>query len=190
MPPDIAPSASFDAHFANVPGIVAVSFDAQRCAQLLIHPHIGMWPQDLLRTHILVRPDYDLGCYAPEELEAIRAAEGKGYDTESASCALIEEDGPYGRRGDVLIKIVYGAGYSVNRLLCHQGVLARILHAERRWQLPRVLGKAAANTVAPGVFGQVEGIRAKAGRQRAKAAMKDPMLRPLRRGVIQIEREK
>jgi hypothetical protein len=188
LPPDVVPSASFDAHFGNVPGLVEVSFNTQQCAELFVYPRIGMWPQDLRRTHILVRPDYELG-YSHEEQLAIRAANPKDYDTEAASSVLLEENGPYGRKGDVLITIVYGAGYGVNKLLCHQGVMARDLHAERRWRLPRIVGEAAFNII-PGATAFVQELRDTAEKRSANAAMKDPLLKSLRRGIIRIDRQK
>jgi hypothetical protein len=117
------PAVSFDAHFANVPRLEEVRFDEVRCADSLTHPAIGIAERDLSRIHVYIRPDYELA-YTREERGALRDAYPDDY-TDAASCETLKTTGLFGRRGDVLMTIVYGAGIDPNALLCHEAVHAQ-----------------------------------------------------------------
>lgn len=137
MPPESCverpvPSVSIDGHFANVPRLHEVRFDAVRCADLFMHPVIGIPEEALPRIHVYIRPDYQLA-YTREERKALKAADPTEYDSESASCIPLDENGPMGEKGDVLMTIVYGTHYTPNKLLCHEGVHAREMLRRRHW---------------------------------------------------------
>jgi len=175
------PTISFDAHFSHVPGIEAVDFDPERCVALLTHPLIGITPREMSRLHVYVRPDYQLG-YTRDERRAIRAANPDDY-TDAGSSEVIEYGDPIGTPGDVLMTLVYGSGYGVNRLLCHEAVHARTLLRETR------IGKVRdflLEQFLPEKYARIEA----AEEDEADRAMDDATLKTLRKGVITVKRRK
>jgi hypothetical protein len=124
-------------------------------------------------------PDYRLG-YTKDERQAIRAANPDDY-TDAGSSEIIERGDPIGTPGDVLMTLVYGSGYGVNRLLCHEAVHARTLLREtcigkiRDFLLERCL---------PGKYARIEA----AEEIEADRVMNDETLKALRKGVITIKR--
>lgn len=173
-----APTISFDTHFSHVPNITTVDFDPERCVNLLTHPGIGITPNELSRLHLYVRPDYRLA-YTKEERLAIRAADPDDY-TDAGSCEIVEHGEPIGKPGDVLITLVYGSGYGVNKLLCHEAVHARTLLRETR--LRKVQGFLLEHCL-PKKYARIED----AEEREANYAMKDVALKSLRKGIITIK---
>lgn len=173
-----APSISFDTHFSKVPNITSVDFNPERCVNLLTHPIIGITHDEVSRLHLYVRPDYDLG-YTKEERLAIRAANADDY-TDAGSCEIVERGEPIGKPGDVLITLVYGSGYGINKLLCHEAVHARTLLRENR--IRKVQGFLLEHCL-PKKYARIED----AEEREADRAMNDIALRSLRKGIITIK---
>jgi len=175
------PTISFDTHFSHVPGIETVDFDAERCAILFTHPLIGITPQEMSRLHVYVRPDYELG-YTKDERQTIKAANPEDY-TDAGSSEIIEHGDPIGEPGDVLLTLVYGSGYGINRLLCHEAVHARTLLRETR------IGKVR-DFLLERYFPRRYNHTETEEEIEADRVMDDVALKALRRGVITIKRRK
>jgi hypothetical protein len=176
-----APSISFDTHFANVSRLKEVRFDAMRCANLLTHPQIGIRENDLSRIHIYVRPDYELA-YSDVECATAQQINPEDYD-DAGSTEVLNEDGPFGQRGDILITLVYGSGYSTNKLLCHEAVHARVtLDQSKRtkWR------DSFTSLFLPATHNKQE----IAEEAEADKVMKDVALKGLRKNVVEIIRHK
>jgi hypothetical protein len=173
------PSSSFDAHFANVSRLQEVNFDAERCAELLTHPSIGFLPPELSRLHIYIRPDYELG-YSRKERRELRKANPNDYD-DAASTETLLHDGPFGRRGDILITIAYGAGFNPNALLCHEAI-----HACKMLRQNKLLtiGHTLLSKIMPTTHEKFEAQE----EAEANRAMKDTALKGLCKGVIEVIR--
>jgi len=181
--PRPVPSVHVDAHFANVPRIKEVRFDAERCADLFMHPEIGIAERDLPRIHVYIRPDYKLG-YSREERAALRAADPEEYDTESASCVPLGYGDPIGPKGDVLMTIVYGTHYGPDKLLRHEAIHARKM-LEYRGYLGRLRGLLHGEGLP--ILGKYLDRQEEA---EADRAMKSTALRGLSKGVIEVIRTK
>lgn len=176
--PEFAPIFSADIHFANVKGFESLDFDAERCAELFTHPDIGIAEEDLGRIHINVRPDYKLG-YSKKERKAIKAQDPKEYDSEHASCELIEEDddsSKFGNQGDVLMTIVSGADFEEDELLRHESI-----HAEELLKNRNAFVSKAREFASP-LLDYLEELR-------ADGAMEDPELSELGEGIIKVNFE-
>jgi hypothetical protein len=180
------PSFSVAPQFSKVPGIEEVRFDPERCAELLTHPLIGIRPKYLPYLHIFVRPDYKLG-YTPEERKALRKRVPKDFNIAGCAEKLIESDyyHNFDYDKDVLITLIYGAGYSMGKLLCHEAVHAKTLLHETNNSVVDMM------TYLRKIFVPSEYLaREKAEETLADAAMKDTALKGLRKGVIEIVRRR
>jgi len=147
-----------------------------------MHPLIGLQPHELHhQLHLYVRPDYRLA-YTPEERKALRAANPDDYD-DAVSCEIVEHGEPIGDPGNVLMTLVYGSGYGINKLLCHGAVLARgVFRQTPIDDFKNDFLKA----FRPQAYAHAE----RAEQAEADRAMSHTALRGLRSGVITIQREK
>lgn len=170
------PSISFDMHFTNVPRFQEVRYDAERCASLLTHPTIGIQPDDLAYLRLYVRPDYKLG-YTRAERSAIRQANPEDYD-DAGSTEMLSATSRLGNPGDILITLVYGSGFGLNKLLCHEAIHARTMLSVRK-------ALVASNPLP--TFDQRHDAKEEA---EADRAMKDLALKGLRKNVIKVVRSK